>query len=308
MTVLINFKLFLILALFFIFSNNLNAQQDFYCGGGGTVAVNEVFTLHTDCHAGFGGVWQYDYAGSGTIGLNGFGCDQGGSQDGTDPTHSFASAGVYICAYHAFGMFPGCGTPCCQITVTVTVPVPIELLEFKGKVTELHNNLHWSTISEMNNDYFILERSFNGSDFLEIAKIDGAGNSNELINYSLIDECPVNGINYYRLKQVDYDACFTYSHTISLNFIDRDNNQLEIVNINPNPSSDYINIVLNKNIDSYQIEIYDLSGSLVLKLNIKESTSNININISKLGQGIYSLKLISSDKALTKKFVKTEKR
>lgn len=308
MKILTNFKFLLVLILIGFFSNNSFSQ--IVCNPAScTVSVGALISF-TGPGGGVANQWDFDYTGgvvpcTGNI-MNGpAGANYTAS--GTNVSTTYLTAGTYIVLYRRQEFGPPFTTHWCT-QVTVTAPVPIELLSFNGKVRESFNDLHWSTTSETNNDYFILERSINGSDFVEIAKIDGAGNSNELINYSFIDNSPNHGINYYRLKQVDYDACFTYSHTISLNFIDRENNQLEILNISPNPSSDYINIVLNKNIDSYLIEIYDLSGSLVKTLYIEEMTSNIELNISELGQGIYSLKLISSEETLSKKFVKTETR
>jgi Secretion system C-terminal sorting domain/Reelin subrepeat B len=187
--------------------------------------------------------------------------------------------------------------------ITITTPLPIELLSFKGKIIDSYNELFWSTSSETNNDYFILEKSFNGYNFVEIAEINGAGNSNELIEYSLVDKYPIDGINYYRLKQVDYDGCFSYSKIISLNNTKEHNNQLKIEDVSPNPATTYINLSLNKSIDFYRIEIYDLSGKLVMTKNRKENTSNININIANLSKGVYLLKLMSSDETHTTKFI-----
>lgn len=187
--------------------------------------------------------------------------------------------------------------------ITITVPLPIELLSFKGKTTESYNELYWTTLSEVNNDYFVLEKSFNGHNFVEIAEIDAAGYSNEKLDYYMIDKNINEGISYYRLKQVDYDAHFSYSKIIALNNTTENKNQLEIQDLSPNPASKYINVVLNKNIDAYHIEIYDLSGKLVMQLDRKENTSNININIASLSKGVYLLKLISSNETETTKFI-----
>jgi len=192
--------------------------------------------------------------------------------------------------------------------ITITTPLPIELLSFNGKIASSYNELYWSTLSEVNNDYFVLEKSLNGYNFVEIAEIEGAGYSNQLIEYDFIDKYPIDGINYYRLKQVDYDAHFSYSKIIAINNTKENKDQLEIQDLSPNPASTYINLVLNKNIDTYQIEIYDLSGKLVMILNGKEYTSNININIANLSKGVYLLKLISSNESQTTKFIVREKK
>jgi hypothetical protein len=66
----------------------------------------------------------------------------------------------------------------------------------------------WSTASEVNNDYFILEHSVNGTDWLIIKYVTGQGNSTTIVKYKLIHSAPSNGINYYRITQVDFDGVF----------------------------------------------------------------------------------------------------
>ena len=85
----------------------------------------------------------------------------------------------------------------------------IELLFFNAKLeNNTYVDLTWSTASEINNDYFTIERSQNGVYFQEFDIVEGAGNSTHKINYSLIDRDPFDGISYYRLKQTDYDGKF----------------------------------------------------------------------------------------------------
>lgn len=85
-------------------------------------------------------------------------------------------------------------------------PLPIELISFDGYNKSNNNILTWSTASENNNDYFTVERSEDGVSWDIIYTVDGAGNSQSKINYSLVDNSYREVINYYRLKQVDYDG------------------------------------------------------------------------------------------------------
>ncbi|HEY1038492.1 MAG TPA: hypothetical protein VGF30_03760, partial [Bacteroidia bacterium] len=90
--------------------------------------------------------------------------------------------------------------------------LPIQLVYFTAEGLKNHTvQLKWQTASETNNNYFELQRSTDDLNFTDIARIDGAGNSNTLINYKYIDENPIQGNNYYRLKQVDFDGNFHYS-------------------------------------------------------------------------------------------------
>jgi hypothetical protein len=93
--------------------------------------------------------------------------------------------------------------------------LPVELISFTGKQLEKHNVLVWVTASEINNDYFEIERSANGVTFETIGIIKGANNKQQH-QYEYRDEHPFVGINYYRLKQVDTDGKFAYSDIIIL--------------------------------------------------------------------------------------------
>lgn len=84
--------------------------------------------------------------------------------------------------------------------------LPIELSSFKGIKEESANHLTWSTMKETNNDFFTLEKSQNGYDWKDVTRVYGSGNSSHPRNYSAYDTDPEPAINYYRLKQTDYDG------------------------------------------------------------------------------------------------------
>jgi hypothetical protein len=96
-------------------------------------------------------------------------------------------------------------------------PMPIELLFFTAEKADNHVKLNWATASEINNDYFTVERSADLRDIASIAEISGAGNSNITCLYEYLDYQPLNGINYYRLKQTDYDGSFDFSDWVAVN-------------------------------------------------------------------------------------------
>ena len=102
------------------------------------------------------------------------------------------------------------------VTMTIVTTLPIELLYFKGESSERYNHLTWSTASEHNNNYFEIEKTKDGVVFNKIIKIDGSGNSQTKIDYKFDDYNIDNNINYYRLKQVDFDGKFRYSDVISI--------------------------------------------------------------------------------------------
>ncbi|MEO0311257.1 MAG: hypothetical protein RIQ89_914 [Bacteroidota bacterium] len=110
-------------------------------------------------------------------------------------------------------------------TVQFNSPLPIELLSFEVEKQDPTTALvSWTTVSEINNDYFIVESASalelaNGNGYTELGMIDGAGNSNTKLHYQLLDDrVGKQGLHYYRLKQVDFDGRFTYSDVKVVNF------------------------------------------------------------------------------------------
>ena len=112
------------------------------------------------------------------------------------------------------------------VTITAVSALPIELLYFDGAECETGNRLSWSTASESNNDYFSIEKTKDGKDWIEITNLNGSGNSSTQLYYSFIDDNIESIINYYRLKQTDYDGKFKYSDAVSID--NRNNDSKEI--------------------------------------------------------------------------------
>ena len=112
-----------------------------------------------------------------------------------------------------------------RITVYYTVTLPIELLSFTGNKSQDKNILNWITISELNNNYFVIEKSSNGVNFNNLGIVKGAGNSNIKIEYTLIDSEPYN-VTYYKLSQIDYNGDVKSFNTISVSNINTDNIRL----------------------------------------------------------------------------------
>jgi len=106
--------------------------------------------------------------------------------------------------------------PNIKIALADPVALPIELLYFKVEKFGRYNHLTWSTASESNNDYFEIEKTNDGVDFYPITRVNGGGNSSIKIDYEYDDYTKDNDVNYYRLKQIDYDAKFTFSDLISV--------------------------------------------------------------------------------------------
>jgi hypothetical protein len=142
----------------------------------------------------------------------------------------------------------------------LNTPLPIELLSFEAQCHENGIELNWVTSSETNNDYFTIQKSKNTRDFVDITRINGAGNSNNYQYYSYNDADGENGTTYYRLKQTDYNGKFTYSKTIYSN-CSNISNFTDAYNLFISSEKE-ITITFSALPGSATfIEVYDLSGS-----------------------------------------------
>jgi hypothetical protein len=97
-----------------------------------------------------------------------------------------------------------------------STPLPVELLFFEVEGNGPVVNMTWATASEQGNDRFNVERSADGSEWIDVVEVTGAGTSNQLLQYSAVDEQPLTGINFYRLRQTDLDGTMTWSDVRSL--------------------------------------------------------------------------------------------
>ncbi len=114
---------------------------------------------------------------------------------------------------------------------TQATNLPIEFISFTGEKQERSNLLKWTTIKEINNDYFTIEKTIDGFNYEIIGTQNGAGNSNTSIDYELYDYNFDKVINYYRLKQTDFDGNSTLSNTISIDNREKGNISKTIVKI-----------------------------------------------------------------------------
>ena len=99
---------------------------------------------------------------------------------------------------------------------THLIPLPIELLNFEARPSNGAVDLTWKTATEINNEYFDVERSREGEEFVSIGRILGAGNSHLVHTYNFTDTNPYAGIAYYRLRQTDYQGKVSYSWVLKV--------------------------------------------------------------------------------------------
>lgn len=179
-------------------------------------------------------------------------------------------------------------------------PLPIELVFFEADIVDKgHVRLKWQTASEVNNDYFTIERSIDAANWQVIKTIEGAGNSNTRLDYSLMDTRPYPGISYYRLKQTDYDGQFEYFRIVAVNSSETD---LTKVFIFPNPTISHV-ILEGSAMELKVVKLYDINGNdFTGKVSLStHSPYRKSLDITDLSSGIYFIKTASSISKIVKK-------
>lgn len=182
------------------------------------------------------------------------------------------------------------------------VPLPIELISFYSKCEDDGVRISWVTASESNNDYFTIEKSTNGTDFIMVEMVNGAGTSNNILYYNLFDEEISEMNTYYRLKQTDLDGEFTYSEMVIINcFKDEEDVGFAIM---PNPARDHINVVLKGGHEDAVLMIFDGSGRRVHINQMVRGKKRMLVYVGGFAPGMYYVRLITGNKMFTEKLIK----
>ena len=181
---------------------------------------------------------------------------------------------------------------------------PIELISFTGEVFEEGNFLKWITATEIDNDFFTLERSTDGTHFEEIASVDAAGTSFTQQSYDWMDADAKPGLNYYRLWQTDYDG-----ETVEVGLITLVRGELnfEITALKPVPVRDVLQLTYtSESVRNVIVGVYDLAGKKVLDANrfAERGINTLNIDVSTFASGVYFLSLTDGANVQTRKWVK----
>ena len=185
---------------------------------------------------------------------------------------------------------------------TPTDPTPIRLIDFTAARIDQNVLITWKTASEINNDYFTLEHSSNGTDFSTIAFISGAGNSNSLRSYSYTDNAPGEGMNFYRLKQTDFDRNYKYSQVISVRLSEK---EFEIRKIDHTANSRNVSFLVVCPQEKFtDIHVYNIEGRLVFQTGrlLQKGTNMLNFNSSEWRTGIYMISLSNNEYKRSLKF------
>lgn len=184
-------------------------------------------------------------------------------------------------------------------------PLPIELLSFNAIAKDKKVELTWTTATEINNDFFTIEKTKDGINFELVSTVDGAGNSTTVIDYFDVDNSPYDGISYYRLKQTDFNGNYSYSQLVPVNYHFGDDG----ISIFPNPSNteDAINIDFSGLKDqNVLVVVRDIQGKeFYSKVNvISEDKQLIAVDLeNRLSAGYYIVIASSNNKIYSQKLI-----
>ena len=195
---------------------------------------------------------------------------------------------------------------CSVCTATACVVLPIELVSFGATCAANTINLTWKTASEKNNKSFSLLKSEDGINFEEIGKLAGSGNSVSEKKYNYKDDGVEQGRTYYyRLKQTDFNKTETYVGKTVYALCSKKNYVLETF---PNPSSNEIYLVSEKDLNNIDITILDGLGQKIKIINNVNLIKNerFTIDVRDVTNGCYQL-IISGNETLIQKKIVTYK-
>lgn len=208
-------------------------------------------------------------------------------------TKSTSAAQPLISSFDAY-ITLGAATTAANLQVVLEQTLPVQLGSFTVKANNDKAFLDWIIFTELKNTGFDIERSKDGINFEQIGFVAGKGSSNTTSQYQYIDNNPLQGINYYRLKQIDMDGSITYSQVKSVLF-----NSKPLVTFYPNPVKNILSIDGNGEQLTGTIILYDANGRIVSQVKL-EAVYLFKMDVSKLSAGIYHYRLNNINGTFTK--------
>lgn len=216
----------------------------------------------------------------------------------TTPPYTSDPSGTYTLTYNTGGTFTlsmqvVSSGQCNSAAQTIAIcTLPVELLEFNAERINEKVYLTWTTLSEENNQKYILEKSVDAENFKPFHETKGAGYSNERRDYNATDNNPGNDRIYYRLKQIDFDGNYSFSEIIEVK-----GTNLSEIKFYPNPVKENGTLSFNLiNSGEVVVRIFNYTGQKVLE---KTGSGRVGQNemilqTGSLPDGIYSIQLSES--------------
>ena len=166
-------------------------------------------------------------------------------------------------------------------------------------------DLNWSTAQEHNNDHFEVMRRGSTQSWEEIGQVEAVGYSDERQSYSFTDYSPLNGLNQYKIVQIDQDGQSSQSETVSVEF--QADDEFRWLGIGPNPATDLIKAgFVSPEDQAYELSLFDINGSKVYAQSVEGRAGNneLSIDLSPLASGTYFIKLSGRHGSLQKRILK----
>lgn len=178
--------------------------------------------------------------------------------------------------------------------------LPIDLISFTGEMIDNNVELEWVVASQINNDYYKIEKSLNCEQWEEVSRIPGAGNSNTQMDYKIYDEKPYDGISYYRLSQTDYDGKSETFNPISIIY-----DKPIKLSINPNPVKEELHLYLEETLRGVtNLTIFNTKGQKVYNKSFIGDYKVLHLNVDRYKKGYYLLEVDHNQRKGTLKFIK----
>ncbi|REJ84295.1 MAG: hypothetical protein DWQ44_06570 [Bacteroidetes bacterium] len=194
------------------------------------------------------------------------------------------------------------------ITSGIVNVLPITLSEFRVKSHQGKVQATWVTATEVNNEYFSLERSEDNQNYIEIARVQGAGNSTVKRNYAAEDAYPPQGLIYYRLRQTDYDGTSTVSEPQTVRNNSKPAEPVVLHSVSPSPFSSELTLRYTLDQDcAVSVRIISHTGNIVKSVTVRafEGINEANItDLSFIPPGPYFIRITSPNGSDFKKAMK----
>lgn len=193
-------------------------------------------------------------------------------------------------------------------SLAITAILPVTYSSFIGNKSDDCSMVvtEWVVESEINNQGFEIQRSFNGLDFETIGFIEGKGTNASTSRYEYVDYLTSTNSDkdiYYRLKQIDIDGNFDISKTI---FVSGKCKSIIDVSIYPNPARNILNISMTGfEEDIVIVKFYDQTGKFILEQAV-ETNNRSDFDINELKPGIYNMRIHTRDQIISKRFIKID--
>jgi len=185
------------------------------------------------------------------------------------------------------------------LLVDNTQPLPVELIYFNARCDGPKVDIDWTTASELNNDYFTVQRSLDAIHFEDVITVPGAGNSNQVVNYHVTDINPFNNVAYYRLRQTDYSGTSTYSYVVNVeNCLHGESNEDIIIFLQPGKET--MSVLLRGYKGPTTVSLYDMLGKMLVA-KTEDEPSTIDFDVKTLSFGVYFVVVMNGDNIAVKK-------